>query len=229
MFIGLMIISVIFAGIGWLVQNRLKSKFERYNQVSLSNGLSGREIAQKMLAQHGIYDVQIVQGQGTLTDHYNPQTKTVSLSPEIYQGRSVMAAAVAAHECGHAVQHAEAYSMLQLRSQLVPLVQLSASLQQYFFMFAFALFAYMNNPIFILIAIILFGITTAFSLVTLPVEFDASHRAMTWLKDSGMTRSSEYDGVKDALKWAAMTYVTAALAAIAQLLYLVWMFLGSRD
>lgn len=229
MFMGLMVISVVFAGIGWVVQNRLKSKFKKYSQVGLSNGLSGREIAQKMLEHYGIYDVQIVQGQGTLTDHYNPQTKTVSLSPAIYQGRSVMAAAVAAHECGHAVQHAEEYSMLQLRSQLVPLVQISANIQQYFFMFAFALFAYMENPIFILIAIVLFGITTAFSVVTLPVEFDASNRAMNWLESSGMARGAEYDGAKDALKWAAMTYVTAALAAITQLLYLVWIFMGSRD
>lgn len=229
MYMGLMIISVIFAGIGWLVQNQLKSKFRQYNQVGLSNGLSGREIAQKMLEHHGLYDVQIVQVQGTLSDHYNPQTKTVSLSPEIYQGRSVMAAAVAAHECGHAVQHAEAYSMLQLRSQLVPLVQISANLQQYFFLFAFSFFAYMQNPIFIIIAIALFGITTAFSVVTLPVEFDASNRAMKWLEQSGMARGVEYDGAKDALKWAAMTYVTAALAAITQLLYLVWLFVGSRD
>ncbi|MFK7947425.1 MAG: zinc metallopeptidase [Saprospiraceae bacterium] len=226
---GLMVISVVFAGIGWLVQNRLKSKFKKYSQVGLSNGLNGREIAQKMLEHYGIHDVQIVQGEGTLTDHYNPQTKTVSLSPAIYQGRSVMAAAVAAHECGHAVQHAESYSMLQLRSQLVPLVQISSNLQQYIFMFGFVMIGMLNSPIFLLIAIGLFGVTAAFSLVTLPVEFDASNRAMAWLENSGTARGAEYDGAKDALKWAAMTYVTAALAALTQLLYLVWLFMGSRD
>lgn len=224
-----MIISAVFAGIGWLVQNRLKSKFNQYNQVGLSNGMSGREIAQRMLEHYGIYDVQIVQGQGTLTDHYNPQTKTVSLSPAIYQGRSVMAAAVAAHECGHAVQHAELYSMLQLRSQLVPIVQISANIQQYFFMFAFGMTAYFNNTLFLVLAIVLFGITTAFSLVTLPVEFDASKRAMTWLENSGVARGREYEGAKDALKWAAMTYVTAALAALTQLLYLIFLLLQSQN
>lgn len=229
MLMGIMIISAVFAGIGWLVQNQLKNKFKKYSQVGLVNGLSGREIAQKMLEHYGIYDVQIVQGQGTLTDHYNPQTKTVSLSPAIYQGRSVMAAAVASHECGHAVQHAESYSMLQLRSQLVPLVNISSRMQQYIFMFGFAMIGMLDNPIFLFIAIGLFAVTAAFSVVTLPVEFDASNRAMAWLESSGMARGNEYDGAKDALKWAAMTYVTAALAAVAQLLYLVWLFMGSRD
>ena len=229
MYMGLIVISVIFAGIGWLVSNQLKNKFKKYSQVGLSNGLNGKEIAQKMLEHYGIYDVQITQGQGTLTDHYNPQTKTISLSPEIYGGRSVMAAAVAAHECGHAVQHAESYAFLKMRSALVPIVQISANLQQYIFMFGFALTAYMNNSIFILVAIAAFGVTTAFSVITLPVEFDASNRALAWLESSGMARGTEYEGAKDALKWAAMTYVTAALAAITQLLYLIWLFMGRRD
>jgi hypothetical protein len=229
MMIGLIVISVVFAGIGWLISNQLKNKFKKYGQVGLLNGLSGREIAEKMLAYYGIYDVQITQGQGTLTDHYNPQTKTVNLSPDIYQGRSVMAAAVAAHECGHAVQHAESYAMLKMRSAIVPLVNISANLQQYIFMFGFAMMGLMDSNIFLLIAIAAFGITTAFSLITLPVEFDASNRALAWLEASGTARGAEYDGAKDALKWAAMTYVSAALAALVQLLYLVWLFMGRRD
>jgi Zn-dependent membrane protease YugP len=229
MMIGLIVISVVFAGIGWLISNQLKNKFKKYGQVGLSNGLSGREIAEKMLAHYGIYDVQITQGQGMLTDHYNPQTKTVNLSPDIYNGRSVMAAAVAAHECGHAVQHAESYAMLKMRSAIVPLVNISANLQQYLFMFGFAMMGVLDNSIFLLIAIAAFGITTAFSLITLPVEFDASNRALAWLESSGTARGSEYDGAKDALKWAAMTYVSAALAALVQLLYLVWLFMGRRD
>lgn len=229
MMMGLIVISIVFAGIGWLISNQLKNKFKKYSQVGLSNRLSGREIAEKMLAHYGIYDVQITQGQGTLTDHYNPQTKTVNLSPDIYQGRSVMAAAVAAHECGHAVQHAESYSMLQFRSAIVPLVNISASLQQYIFMFGFAMMGIMDSTIFLLIAIAAFGITAAFSLITLPVEFDASNRALAWLEDSGNARGAEHEGAKDALKWAAMTYVSAALAALVQLLYLVWIFMGRRD
>jgi len=224
-----MVISAVFAGIGWLVSNQLKKKFEKYGQVGLSNGLSGREIAEKMLAHYGIYDVQITQGEGTLTDHYNPQTKTVKLSPDIYQGRSVMAAAVAAHECGHAVQHAESYAMLKMRSAIVPFVNISANLQQYVFMFGFAIMGAMDSTIFLLIAIAAFGITTAFSLITLPVEFDASNRALVWLEVSGNARGAEYDGAKDALKWAAMTYVSAALAALVQLLYLIWLFMGRRN
>lgn len=226
--IGLMIISAIFAGIGWLASKRLESKFHQYNQVGLSNGLSGQEIAKKMLEQHGLYDVQITQVEGMLSDHYNPTTKTVSLSPEIYQGRTVMAAAVAAHECGHAIQHAEAYSMLELRSKLVPVVNFSAQIQQYVFMFGFAMLGGMNNAIFLWVAIALFGITTLFSVVTLPVEFDASARALAWLENSGMARGQEYDGAKDALKWAAMTYIVAALAALAQLMYLIWKLQRSR-
>ena len=229
MFIGLMIISGIFTLIGWGLSRQLKNKFRKYSQIGISSGMTGREVAQQMLENYGIYDVQIVQGQGMLTDHYNPQTKTVSLSPDIYQGRSVMAAAVAAHECGHAVQHAEAYSMLQFRSAIVPLVQISANIQQYLFGFGAIFLAAMNTNLFLIVAIAVFGVTALFSLVTLPVEFDASRRALAWLEKSGVARGREYEGSKDALWWAAMTYVSAALAALVQLLYLLYILMGRND
>ncbi len=228
MYMGLIIISIVFTGIGMLISGRLKSKFARYSQMPTSTGMSGAEVARQMLEHFGIRDVRIVQGEGMLTDHYNPQTKTVSLSPEVFQGRHVAAAAVAAHECGHAVQHATAYSMLQMRSALVPVVQISASLQQYLFMFGLVGMASFNSPIILMIAIAAFGVTTLFSLITLPVEFDASRRALVWLDNSNVARGQEYDGAKDALSWAALTYVAAALAALVQLIYLVMMFLNRR-
>lgn len=229
MYMGLIIISVVFTGIGMLISSRLKSKFAHYSKMPTQSGLSGAEIAQTMLQHYGISDVKITQGQGMLTDHYNPQTKTVSLSPEVYQGRHVSAAAVAAHECGHAVQHATAYSMLQMRSALVPVVQISASVQQYLFMFGLVGMASFNSPMLLYIAIAAFGVTTLFSLITLPVEFDASKRALAWLDNSNVARGAEYNGAKDALSWAALTYVAAALAALVQLLYLIFMLLGRRD
>lgn len=229
MYMGLIVISLIFTGIGMLISGRLKSKFAKYSLEPLQSGLSGQEVAKQMLNHYGITDVQIVQGEGMLTDHYNPQNKTVSLSPEVYQGRHIASAAVAAHECGHAVQHATAYSMLQMRSALVPVVQISSSLQKYLFMFGIVGMASFNSPIILLIAIGAFAVTTIFSLVTLPVEFDASKRALAWLDETNVTRGTEYDGAKDALTWAAMTYVAAALAALVQLLYLVFMFLGRRE
>jgi Zn-dependent membrane protease YugP len=229
MYMGLIVISLIFTGIGMLISGRLKSKFAKYSLEPLQSGLSGQEVARQMLNHYGITDVQIVQGEGMLTDHYNPQTKTVSLSPEVYQGRHIASAAVAAHECGHAVQHATAYSMLQMRSALVPVVQISSSLQKYLFMLGIVGMASFNSPIILLIAIGAFAVTTIFSLVTLPVEFDASKRALVWLDETNVTRGAEYDGAKDALTWAAMTYVAAALAALVQLLYLVFMFLGRRE
>lgn len=228
MMMGLIVISVIFTGIGMLISSQLKSKFARYSQMPTQTGISGAEVAQRMLEHYGIHDVRIVQGEGMLTDHYNPASKTVSLSPEVYQGRHVAAAAVAAHECGHAVQHATAYSMLQMRSALVPVVQISASLQQYLFMFGLVGMASFNSPMILLIAIAAFAMTTLFSLVTLPVEFDASRRALVWLDNSNVARGQEYNGAKDALQWAALTYVAAALAALVQLLYLVFMFLNRR-
>ncbi|MCF8238564.1 MAG: zinc metallopeptidase [Saprospiraceae bacterium] len=226
---GLIVISIVFAGIGWLVSNKLKSKFATYSKMPLQTGLSGQEIASQMLAFYGIQDVKIMQGEGMLTDHYNPQTKIVNLSPEVYNGRSVASAAVAAHECGHAVQHAEAYAALKMRSALVPVVQISASMQRYLFMFGIIGIASFNSPIILMIAIAAFGVTTLFSLITLPVEFDASRRALAWLDSSNVTHGQEYTGAKDALTWAAMTYVAAALAALVQLLYLVMYFMGGRN
>lgn len=229
MYTGLIIISIVFAGIGWLVSSRLKGKFATYSKMPIQNGMSGRDIASQMLEHYGVRDVQIVQGQGMLTDHYNPQTKTVSLSPDVYNGRSVASAAVAAHECGHAVQHAEAYAALKMRSALVPVVQISASMQRYLFMFGIIGIASFNNPIILMIAIAAFGVTTLFSLITLPVEFDASRRALAWLDTTNIAQGREYAGAKDALTWAALTYVAAALAALVQLIYLIMYFMGGRD
>jgi len=191
--------------------------------------MNGAEVARKMLADAGIQDVRIQQSQGTLSDHYNPKDKTVNLSPEVYSGRSVSAAAVAAHESGHAIQHAEAYSMLTLRSKLVPIVSISAKIQQYLFMLGFVLIGALGSDIFLMIAIAVFGMTALFAVITLPVEFDASRRALAWLETSGSTVGIEHEGAKTTLWWAAMTYVAAAVAAIAQLAYLLFYFLGSRD
>lgn len=227
--IGIVVISVVFTVIGMILSGTLQSKFHRYSQVPLPNGMSGAEVAQAMLRAYGIYDVRIVSVEGRLTDHYNPQDKTVNLSPEVYAGRSVAAAAVAAHECGHAVQHATAYSMLQMRSRLVPVVQIAASIQQYLFMFGLVGFALLDNPIIMMVVLAAFGATCLFSLITLPVEFDASRRALAWLDQSGIARGAAYEGAKDALFWAAMTYVAAALAALLQFLYLLLRFLASRE
>ena len=226
---GLIIISVVFMIIGFILSSRLKSKFRHYAQIPLQNGMSGAEVAAAMLKYNQIYDVKITQVDGELTDHYNPTDHTVNLSHDVYHGRSIAAAAVAAHECGHAVQHATAYSFLQMRSKLVPVVTIAAGIQQYLFMFAIAGIGMFNNKILLVIALIAFGVTTLFSLITLPVEFDASKRALVWLDGSGFARGAEYDGAKDALTWAAMTYVSAALAALVQFMYLLWALLGSRD
>ena len=225
----LMLISIVFMVIGYLLSARLKSKFQKYAQVPLKNGMSGAEVAAAMLKYNQIYDVKITQVDGHLTDHYNPADQTVNLSSEVYNGRSVASAAVAAHECGHAVQHATQYSFLQMRSQLVPVVSIAANVQQYLFMFGLAGMGFFKSPILLIIALIAFGLTTLFSLITLPVEFDASKRALVWLDGSGFASGAEYDGAKDALKWAAMTYVSAALAALVQFLYLLWMLLGNRN
>ncbi len=225
----LILISVVFMVIGFILSSVLKSKFNKYSQIPLTNGMSGADVAAAMLKYNHIYDVKITQVDGQLTDHYNPQDKTVNLSYDVYHGRSVASAAVAAHECGHAVQHASAYSFLQMRSSLVPVVNIAASLQQYLFMFGLAGLGIFKSPILLIIALAAFGITTLFSLITLPVEFDASHRALVWLDGSGFARGEEYAGAKDALTWAAMTYVSAALAALVQFLYLLFMLLGRRD
>ena len=229
MILGLIIISAVFGMIGSVVSNKLKSKFSKYAQMPTSSGLSGREVAERMLKYYNIFDVQITQGKGRLTDHYNPKTKMVSLSPEVFGGRSVAAAAVAAHEVGHAVQHAESYAMLQFRSAIVPLVNISAKFQSLLFGIGFAFIGLMDSPIVLILAVATFAITALFSVVTLPVEYDASNRALAWLESSGITRGAEHEGAKDALKWAARTYVVGALAAVAQLLYLLVIFLGSRD
>ncbi len=219
--LGYFIIAGVFSVIGMIISGRLRSKFSYYSQMPVRSGMSGAEIADSMLRHYGIRDVKIVEGQGFLSDHYNPLSKTVSLSPDVYHGRSVAAAAVAAHECGHAVQHATAYSMLQLRSAMVPVVSVASGLQQYLLLFALGAFGVASSNLLLLITIGVFGVTTLFSLVTLPVEFDASKRALAWLDQSNVARGQEYEGAKDALWWAAMTYVSAALSALVTLLYLI--------
>ena len=212
--------------VGFLVQNQLKSKFRKYSLVGLSNGMTGHQVASAMLDFYGIHNVNIVIGQGFLTDHYNPLTHTVSLSPDVYNGRSVAAASIAAHECGHAVQHNVGYSMLKMRSALVPVVKVAAVAQQWGFLAAMLFLG--SFPQLLLIMIIAMTITTLFSLITLPVEFDASRRALVWLDDTGTTRGVEYDYAKDSLKWAAMTYLVAALASVAMLVYFILSYLGRR-
>ena len=212
--------------ISWLVSMRLKSKFKQYSEIAFRGNLTGAEVAAKMLADNGINDVKIISVEGQLTDHYNPIEKTVNLSPEVYGGRSVAAAAVAAHECGHAVQHAHAYRWLGLRSNLTPVVSFASRYMQWILLagvLTITVFPYL-----LLFGIILFAATTFFSFVTLPVEFDASSRALVWLESSGMTSSQEHEMAKDALKWAAMTYVVAALSSLATLLYYVSIFLRRR-
>lgn len=224
--IGYWILVGAIALVGFLVQSRMKSKFHKYGQVGLSNGMSGYQVATTMLNHYGIHDVNVIQGEGFLSDHYNPQTKTVALSPEVYNGRSVAAASVAAHECGHAVQHDTNYSMLKLRSALVPVVRVAAVAQQWGFLAAMLFLG--SFPQLLLIVIIAMAITTLFSLITLPVEFDASHRALVWLDNTGTTRGMEYDYAKDSLKWAAMTYLVAALSSVAMLIYFILSYFG-RD
>ena len=221
-------ITVVFTLIGMVISNRLKSKFKHYSQVRMSNGKSGAEVAADMLRHFGITDVKIAMGQGMLTDHYNPVKKEVRLSPEVYQGRSVAAAAVAAHECGHAVQHDKGYAWLKMRSALVPVVQISSRLQNILLMFALGGFAAgLGGQTILLITCAVFGVTALFSLITLPVEFDASNRALAWLDQSGYARGSEYAGAKDALWWAAMTYVVAALSALAIFIFLVFRYMAA--
>lgn len=216
-------------GLGMLVQYQLKSKFKSYSKVPTSSGMSGKEIAEKMLRDNGINDVSVTSVQGFLSDHYNPANKTVNLSPEVYSGRTVSAAAVAAHECGHAVQHATAYSMLKLRSALVPVVQISSNLAQWVILIGLGLFTVGGgNPTILLIGIILFAASTLFSVITLPVEFDASSRALKWLNSSHLMYGEEHEKAKDALKWAALTYVVAALASIAMLVQYILIYNDRR-
>lgn len=229
------ILGAIFL-VSWLVSNRLKSKFEHYSHVQLRNGMSGKEIAEKMLRDNGINDVSVISTPGQLTDHYNPLDKTVNLSEAVYNQRNAAAAAVAAHECGHAVQHAQAYRWLTLRSQIVPAVNISSNLSNILIMIGFALGAFSKSTgsgfgYWIAVAgVALFAITTLFTFITLPVEYDASNRALAWLKNKNIVTREEYAGAEDSLKWAARTYVVAALGSLAQLLYWVYRLMGSsRD
>jgi Zn-dependent membrane protease YugP len=224
----IMIVSFIFIGISMLVSAIMKSRFSAFSKIPLAARLTGKEVAEKMLRENGIYDVQVVSVQGFLTDHYNPANRTINLSPEVYGNYSVAAAAVAAHETGHAIQHATAYSWLQLRSKLVPAVQFSSSIANWVLLIG-VIMASSGNSTLLLVGIALFAATVLFSLVTLPVEFDASRRALAWLRSTNVTTDSEFPKAKNALTWAAMTYVVAALAAVVTLLQYVMIFLGSRD
>lgn len=224
---GMLIVSLIFVGISMLVSYRLQGKFREYSGIPTSSGLTGKQIAQKMLNDNGIYDVQVISVDGFLTDHYDPTNKTVNLSPEVYSGANVAAAAVAAHECGHAIQHKKAYAWLGLRSRLVPMVQFSSQWLQFVLMIGVIVLYWTSAPL--LIGILLFGLTTIFSLVTLPVEFDASRRALVWLDNTNIMRRQEHDKAKDALWWAAMTYVVAAVASVVTLVQYIFLFLSARD
>lgn len=225
----IMLVSLLFLGISFLVSAVLKSKFTKYSKIPLSSGLSGREIAEKMLRENGILDVKVISVEGFLSDHYNPANKTVNLSPDVYNGTSVSAAVVAAHECGHAVQHATNYGPLQFRSKMVPAVQISSMLVNWVLLAGMVLIATTQNPTVLLIGIVVMSVTVLFTLITLPVEFDASKRALAWLQNTNVTNSSEFPKAKDALKWAATTYVVAALAAVVQLIQYIMIYLNSRD
>lgn len=230
---GALIIGIFFMIIGWIVSSRLKSKFRLYSQTHLTKDLTGGEIARLMLADHGLHQVQVISVEGQLTDHYNPANKTVNLSQEVYHGRNAAAAAVASHECGHAVQHAKAYSMLKLRSAMVPIQNVSAKVLNIMTMmmifgafFAGSIFSFQTA---LLVIIACYGVFTLFAFITLPVEFDASKRALAWIESRGIVTSREHEMAKDSLKWAAMTYVVAAIGALTTLVYYIMMFMGSRD
>ncbi|SHE94215.1 hypothetical protein SAMN05444278_10963 [Psychroflexus salarius] len=217
--------------VSWLVSNQLKSKFKKYSKVQLQNGMSGKEIAEQMLADHGITDVQVISTPGRLTDHYHPTKKTVNLSESVYSQRNAASAAVAAHEVGHAVQHAKAYSWLEMRSQLVPIVSVASQFSQWVIFGGLILMGMVSvgvGQMVLLAGIIMFGLGTLFSFITLPVEYDASNRALAWLKRENIVTADEYKGSEDALKWAARTYVVAAIGSLATLLYFISIYLG-RD
>lgn len=230
---GYYIIIGAIALFSWMVSARLKSKFAQYSKISLRNGMSGAEIAEKMLQDNGIYDVKVISTPGQLTDHYNPMDKTVNLSEAVYNQRNAAAAAVASHECGHAVQHAQAYQWLTMRSKMVPIVNVSSSMSQWLIMGGLILgIASKGTSIGLYVAVaglVLMAIATTFSFITLPVEYDASNRALAWLKNKNMLSQEEYAGAEDSLKWAARTYVVAALGALASLLYWAFQILGRRE
>tara|TARA_Y100000034_G_scaffold105927_1_gene133774 strand:+ start:118363 stop:119055 length:693 start_codon:yes stop_codon:yes gene_type:complete len=227
------IIIGVIALASWLVSNTLQRKFKKYSKISLRNGMSGAEIAEKMLMDHGITDVQVISTPGRLTDHYNPKDKTVNLSEAVYNQRNAAAAAVAAHEVGHAVQHAQAYEWLTMRSRLVPVVSISSRFSQWLVIGGLILGAASGDAgigFFIALAGLFFmALATLFSFVTLPVEYDASNRALAWLRNKNMVSQEEFAGSKDALKWAARTYLVAALGSLAMLLYWGLQVLGGRD
>jgi Zn-dependent membrane protease YugP len=218
--------------VSWLVSSKLKKKFATYSKVQLRNGMSGAEIAEKMLADHGIRDVEVISTAGQLTDHYNPKNKTVNLSESVYNQRNAAAAAVAAHECGHAVQHAQAYSWLQMRSALVPVVSVTSGMSQWVVIGGLMLGAAAGLGFGYYVAVAglaMMGFATLFSFITLPVEYDASNRALAWLKNKNMVSQEEYAGSEDALKWAARTYLVAAIGALASLVYWALQVFGGRD
>lgn len=224
----IMIVSLIFIGISMLVSMILKSRFAAFGKIPLAARLTGKQVAEKMLRENGIYDVKVVSVEGFLSDHYNPANKTINLSPEVYHNYSVAAAAVAAHETGHAIQHATAYAWLTLRSKLVPAVQVSSTVVNWVLLIG-VFMAASGNPTLLLVGIALFALSVIFSLITLPVEFDASRRALEWLNRTNVTNPQEYPKAKNALTWAAMTYVVAALAAVVTLLQYVMIYMGSRE
>ncbi|MHA8066646.1 zinc metallopeptidase [Aquirufa sp. ROCK2-A2] len=226
---GIYLLTILFGVIGMAISWRLKSKFQEYSQTPLASNLSGKEIAEKMLRDNGIYDVKVISVEGQLTDHYNPTDKTVNLSADVYHGRNAASAAVAAHECGHAVQHASAYAFLQFRSSMVPMLNIANGFMPILLMVGMMILYSTGNSMILAIGVALFALATLFSFVTLPVEFDASNRALAWIKENGIVTSSEYEMSKDALWWAAMTYVVAALGMLAQLLYYLNLLGGRRS
>jgi uncharacterized protein len=225
-FMNIWIIFIGFMILSWIISMVLKSKFKKYSKIPVDNGMSGRDVAERMLRDHGISGVRVECVQGQLTDHYNPVDKTINLSPEVYNGRNISAAAVAAHECGHAVQHSTAYAWLGFRSRLVPVVSFSSKWVQWILLAGVLLIQ--TFPALLLAGIVLFAMTTFFSFITLPVEINASQRALAWLSNAGITSYQNHDMAKDALKWAAYTYVVAALGSLATLLYYIMIFTGSR-
>lgn len=230
---GALIITGFFMLVGWIVSSRLKAKFKKYSEIQLTKDLTGAEVARLMLADHGLQDVKVISVEGQLTDHYNPADKTVNLSQEVFYGRNAAATAVAAHECGHAVQHAKAYQWLEFRSAMVPIQSISAKVINFIFlamMFgAFAIKGLFSVDTALLVIIGCYGVFALFAVVTLPVEFDASKRALAWIENRGIVNRQEHDMAKDALDTAAMTYVVAAIGAITMLLYYVMIYLGRRD
>ncbi len=229
---GLIVIFIVFGILSFAVNARLKSKFKKYSQIRLRSNMSGKEVAERMLMDNGIHDVQVLSVKGQLTDHYNPLNKTINLSDTVYNGRSAASAAISAHECGHAVQHANAYSMLQLRSSLVPIQNASGRILNFIMMISiFGGFFVLGTSWQLLLVVVIgcYFVLTMFSFITLPVEFDASKRALEWIDKQGIVSSQEHEMAKDALKWAAMTYVVAALGSLVTLLYFLSVFLGGRD